>query len=212
MDHNCTKYVFNLFDNKTLPAHLEDAYENNKYQLILDELDKKGVSPKDIKNLLENLTISRGFLQLLNYLKPKNAEKIIVSDANSLFINWILEKNGLTYFDKIFTNPAQIQDGVIKTTHYHQHDCKFCPASMCKKTIVQSYLNEKQINYRKLIYIGDGSNDYCPLHLLKSNDIAFYRKGYGLDKKIMRDGHELLCEKKGWDNGEQIFEIIKKFI
>lgn len=202
-----------FFTIKILPPHLEDAYEKNHYQLILDEFEKNGVSPQDIKNFLENLTISKGFVNLLNYLKPKNAEKIVVSDANSLFINWILEKNGFpSYFNKIFTNLARIQNGRIKTAHYHKHDCKLCPASMCKKTIVKSYLNEKKINYRKLIYIGDGWNDFCPLYLLKSNDIVFYRKGYGLDKEIASRGQELLCEKKGWDNGDQILEIIKKFL
>lgn len=41
-----------------------------------------------------------------------------------------------------------------------------CPSNICKGFILEDYLKENS-NYNKIYYIGDGSNDFHPLHFLR---------------------------------------------
>ena len=47
---------------------------------------------------------------------------------------------------------------------------KFKDRELCKGLALQYYINDR--NYDKMIYIGDGSNDLCPLFNLGSNDLG----------------------------------------
>jgi hypothetical protein len=38
--------------------------------------------------------------------------------------------------------------------------------------------------YRHICYVGDGSNDLCPAHLLQPQDALFVRKGYALERLV----------------------------
>lgn len=39
-----------------------------------------------------------------------------------------------------------------------------------------------------MVYVGDGSNDYCPLLRMRKGDIACVRKGFELQGRVERDG------------------------
>jgi len=49
--------------------------------------------------------------ELFEKIKAKGSDIIIVSDANTFFINWIIAKNHLEeYISAVFTNPCRIED------------------------------------------------------------------------------------------------------
>lgn len=68
------------------------------------------------------------------------ADAIIISDANSVFIDCILEECGVKdVFINVFTNPASFNDdGLMSVTWYHTHSCLQCikTPNMCKGIIV----------------------------------------------------------------------------
>lgn len=96
-----------------------------------------------------------------------------------------------TLFEEIITNPAEWDEsGLLKVRRKvdpqgPQHDCKIgCSPNMCKggraepftvhvwlKTIVEgdeldAFLARHGTTFDRIVYVGDGSNDFCPvLHL-----------------------------------------------
>jgi hypothetical protein len=88
-----------------------------------------------------------------------------------------------------------LEDGSIRVDNYHSHDCKICPANLCKQIAIKEYLRESnQIEkVMRIIYVGDGGNDYCPLLMLKPEDMVFVRKDFRLEQKIKKNPSAILC-------------------
>ena len=80
--------------------------------------------------------------ELFTFCKGCNIDVIIVSDSNTLFIQWVLEKNGMEDMVKdVFSNPAWFDEkGYLRIKCHHDHSCKFCPVNMCKFEILQEYI------------------------------------------------------------------------
>jgi len=84
--------------------------------------------------------------------------------------------------------------------------------------------------FDRVIYIGDGDNDFCPvlrlrrlvvfenilsiaiLHFPCSQDMVLCRKCRGLEKRIMKDGEKegLRCQVKYWSDAWEVEEIFGK--
>ena len=64
------------------------------------------------------------------------ADAIIMSDANSVFIECILQECGVAdVFSAVLTNPASFnEDGLLTVAWYHTHNCRRCAEipNMCK--------------------------------------------------------------------------------
>ena len=62
-------------------------------------------------------------------------------------------------------------------------------------------------------YIGDGSNDFCPILKLSPADLAFVRQGYALEKTISKMKEKENLEVKAsiylWQNAHDIMKIIQ---
>lgn len=69
-------------------------------QRVLQHLHSAGVAPSDLQQLLQQLPYTAGFDQLWQHLQGGQAanghtvQTIILSDSNSLFIDWILSSRG----------------------------------------------------------------------------------------------------------------------
>ena len=63
------------------------------------------------------------------------------------------------------------------------------------------------------IYLGDGSNDFCPILKLSPEDLAFVRQGYALEKTITKMKEKENLEVKAsiylWQNAHDIMKIIQ---
>ncbi len=76
-------------------------------------------------------------------------------------------------FEEIITNPAEFKESGlleinrrIMASDATQHSCIVgCSANMCKGEELVAFLVRKggRSTYDKIIYVGDGSNDFCPL-------------------------------------------------
>lgn len=58
-------------------------------------------------------------------------------------------------------------------------------------TILREFLDGSNENYTRVIYVGDGKNDLCPLLQLGREDVAMARRGYGLDRALAKRSHEV---------------------
>lgn len=103
----------------------------------------------------------------------------ILSDANSVFISEILQAHDLTAcVDEIHTNPARFDHGALRVVPFHDkpHGCHRCPANLCKGAVMEELLMRKQ--YMRVVYVGDGSNDFCPSCRTGPLDIVLARTSY----------------------------------
>lgn len=113
-----------------------------------------------------------------------------LSNANIIFITTILkacspclplpphpltistpQSKGLDkLFDEIVTNPAEWDpSGLLKLRRRvdpagPQHACKVgCSPNMCKGDELDAFLARHQPAFDRIVYVGDGSNDLCPV-------------------------------------------------
>jgi len=143
----------------------------------------------------------------------KRSKLIIVSDANSFFIDAFLK--GLkppVKPDALITNRAEkTEEGYLKLSPYEsQHTCPFCPQNLCKGNALSKYIL-KFGPFKKVFYTGDGGNDICPAVRLTEDDIVFVRKDYAMERIIKNGvwkGKQIHIRAKVvlWDDAATILE------
>jgi pyridoxal phosphate phosphatase PHOSPHO2 len=163
-------------------------------------LDVHKINKEIMINCIKEIQIEKPMLDLLGELNKNQFEIIIISDANSIFIETILKENGISeYISKIYTNPAHFDDNdCLRVTPFNEifnkngeiFTCEtgICERNMCKGTILKSHI-EKYSNESSptLVYVGDGTNDLCPGFVLKEDDFYFVKNNFSLDKLLKKD-------------------------
>ncbi len=152
---------------------------------------------------------------LLKELNRPKYEVIIISDSNTEFIKYKMEAAG---YHKIihttYTNPAVFDEqGILKVSSYHDQDwCTRSTVNLCKGYVLDEHikqaLNERNVIFTHVVYVGDGANDLCPAMHLRECDITFPRKGYPLMKDIENLSHDekLQCRVVPWETGQDIIK------
>ncbi|NXQ04502.1 PHOP1 phosphatase, partial [Vidua macroura] len=164
---------------------------NEHMQRVLAFLGEQGVRPADLRATYENIPLSPGMAELFQFLSKHQElfELVLISDANTFGIEAKLRAAGVrSLFRKIFSNPASFdRRGVLTLGPYHSHKCLECPANMCKRKVLGEYLAERareDVEFQRVLYVGDGANDFCPAGTLTAADVAFPRKGYPMHRLI----------------------------
>lgn len=120
-----------------------------------------------------------------------NSEAIVISDANTIFIECILKECGIRDIIKeIFSNPAHFEPGGrLRVKRYHSHSCNTCTHSpnLCKGSVLKEYLKANP-GYERIVFVGDGRGDFCPSLSLSKQDVVVCREGYPLAKLLSRVG------------------------
>jgi len=80
---------------------------------------------------------------------------------------------------------------------------------MCKGEELDAFLARHAPAYDQIIYVGDGSNDFCPILRLRSQDMVLCRSFRGLQRRIDKDGEKLglKCQVKYWGGAWEVEEI-----
>jgi 2,3-diketo-5-methylthio-1-phosphopentane phosphatase len=202
---------------------LSDKSDNwaNFMQEVYVKMKRDGRNVNEIKDIIEKMEFNPGFEELFNFIRENKSkfDTLIVSGANTLFLEWILEKKGLKdLFPIYYSNVADPDDSVvIKIRPYHTHDCENCDLSQCKRLILCEHWKNKNIDlndYKTIMYAGDGENDFCPGTILREGDLFFPRANFPLAKKLYNKGHikDVKCSVHVWENGFNIIDVIKKLL
>jgi pyridoxal phosphate phosphatase PHOSPHO2 len=155
-------------------------------------------------HLLHKIVLARAALH-------HNSKLIIVSDANTFFIETFLSglKPSVTP-DAMLTNLAEkTEDGNLKLTPYeNQTACNLCPRNLCKGNALLKYISKKG-PFERVFYTGDGGNDICPATKLTENDVVFVRKNFAMDKILKHGtwkGQNVIIKAKVvlWENAKEI--------
>lgn len=188
VDDNTDTAVIGLLDKSMIPESVTQLHRRDGWtaymQAIFDLLHRHNIGESKILNVIVNIKCVEGFYELIKQLRDKLLfDIIIISDSNSYFINSWLSKHGLSdYILKVFTNPAQFENDLLKIEMYHhQNYCNLSTKNLCKGQIMMDFINQQKsdgIEYRRIIYAGDGYNDFCPILKLGENDLACVREKY----------------------------------
>jgi pyridoxal phosphate phosphatase PHOSPHO2 len=175
-----------------------------------------GVTPLQIQDTIVHIPATPGMDTLIRYLHRNNANIIIISDANSVFIKDWLSYSSLTHVvERVYTNHAGYdEDGCLKIAYHTNNFCLLCTKNMCKGFVLDSYLEEQASlgkRYFQIAYIGAGFNDLCPSLHLSKKDLVFLRKGsdrFISDMKSQKDMH-LKVIVYTWTTGYDIIRDVK---
>lgn len=77
---------------------------------------------------------------------------------------------------------------------------------MCKGEELDAFLARHGPTYDRIIYVGDGTNDYCPALHLRSQDLLLCRSFRGLQKRIAKEGG-LRCQVQYWVGAWEVEEV-----
>ncbi|XP_075465239.1 pyridoxal phosphate phosphatase PHOSPHO2 [Ascaphus truei] len=220
INDNSDTWIVQCAPEKKLPNGLQDSYEKGKWTeymgRIFTYLGEQGIREDEMKRIMIAIPYTPGMTELLHFIGQRKDffDCIIISDSNTIFIDWILtHANVHAVFDKVFTNPAAFDHvGNLTLQNFHLHHCAECPTNMCKKKVLEDFVarqSEKGVQYSKVVYIGDGGNDLCPVTFLKKGDIAMPRQGYTLQKRIAKAMAFINSSISAWSTGTEILSRLK---
>jgi pyridoxal phosphate phosphatase PHOSPHO2 len=160
-------------------------------------IHKQGHGKAEITGHMKQICLYKQALKALHAInKCVNADCVVVSDSNTVFINTILEECGVNgFFSAVFSNPAHFDEkGRLHLQAYHSHDCERCKhtPNLCKARVLEEY-RQLHVDYDRVVYVGDGRNDYCPCLKLTQKDVVLCREGYAL-ARLLKDPATSSCK------------------
>lgn len=226
VDENSDTWIVKCAPNSKLPDEIRNSYRQGHWTEYMSRvfryLGDSGVTEEEIKRTMITIPFTEGMKDLLDFIgKHKGSfDCIILSDSNSVFIDWILKAADFCQvFDKVFTNPASFDSyGYLNVQNFHVHSCAKCPINLCKRKVLEEYLEnhlKQRVKYSQILYIGDGGNDLCPVMCLKKDDVVMPRHGYMLQKMIAQLSQDLVPVQASvviWSSGTDILAYLELLI
>jgi len=157
-----------VIENKLQKNLISDRKAMEKQYELLD------MSKNDFESFIyKNIDIDPYFKEFYEMIKEKNIKISIISGGFVEYIVIALNKANITFEHSIYANTIEFNKDSTKPNFLHDiNECEeiFGPCGNCKNKIL------KEVNDKKIIYIGDGLTDRCVAdmadHLLvKSNSI-----------------------------------------
>ncbi|KAM9765555.1 pyridoxal phosphate phosphatase PHOSPHO2 [Menidia menidia] len=225
VDDNSDTWVIKCLPDQTLPDSVKNSYRKGQWTeymgRVMNHIGEQKVGCDRIRSVMETIPFTDGMTDLLTFISENKSaiDCIVISDSNTIFIDWILKAAGhRTAVDLVFTNPARFNEsGFMEVECYHSHDCQKCPVNLCKRKVLEQYLSEQANGgrkYQQIFYVGDGGNDLCPTSCLRASDVVMPRKGYTLEKLLARlEAHNgdmpLQAKIISWSSGSDILQELK---
>ncbi|XP_051119214.1 inorganic pyrophosphatase 2-like [Andrographis paniculata] len=193
---------------------------NSLMDRMMKEVHEQGKSTEDIKEALRRVAIHPKIVSAIKYAYSRGCDLRIVSDANTVFIETILEHVGIKEcFSEIHTNPAYIdREDRLHICPYVDfdscpHGCNLCPPNMCKGRIIER-IQASMMKEGKgtVIYLGDGKGDFCPSLKLKVGDFMMPRKGFPVWDLISQNRELVHAQVHEWTDGEELNSTLLRLI
>ncbi|CAH0730496.1 unnamed protein product, partial [Brenthis ino] len=153
---------------------------------VFEHAYSAGLHPSDILDSIASMRPNPGILELITTLAKEGWDVLILTDANTVFVNHWLKVHGLQEaITAVITNRAfWKQDRLYIEPCMNQTTCTRCPSNLCKSIALTQWTKSR--GYSRVVYSGDGRNDYCPATSLPPDSIVFPRQGYPMDNLIKK--------------------------
>lgn len=207
----------------------QDAGWSEEMTATLQQLHKKGATKKQIDEVILNIPLTDGFTCVFDMLR-KHAGRyncVMLSHSNCYFIDLLIDKYNLSdVFNSIYTYDCEWVDNntrlFVKRYDETSFACEICPSDFCKGEFVKRHLAAEKtrmdgVPYDSVVYIGDGSADYCAALQLEKEDHVLVREGFSLHKYIEKSVH---IEEQGvlkacynlWRSGIEVADFLNSLI
>ncbi|XP_075989369.1 pyridoxal phosphate phosphatase PHOSPHO2-like [Anticarsia gemmatalis] len=163
--------------NKDWTPYMSDVFEH---------AFTAGLSQDDILSCIGAMRPTPGIEQLITTLATEGWDVLVLTDANTVFVQHWLKVHGLSdCITSVITNKAFFSSGRLYIEPcMRQTACARCPTNLCKSIALLRWCQQHQ--YQRIVYSGDGRNDYCPATNLPANATVFPRSGYPMDELIKK--------------------------
>ncbi|KAF8894026.1 phosphatase phospho-type [Infundibulicybe gibba] len=217
-DQDTDRWIFEVLAPDLRRKMKTLKYEMQWTDLIIQSLQAahaRGISREAIEDALRIMPFHPAMVRAVTALKAGGKTTFFcLSNANAVFISTILEAKGLQdLFEEIVTNPAKWEPSGLLALRRRvdpdgpQHGCQNgCSPNMCKGIELSAFLARHGPEYDRVVYIGDGGNDYCPALGLRSQDMLLCRTSRGLQERIEKEGG-LQCRVEYWEGAWEVEEI-----
>eukprot|EP00798_Chlamydomonas_sp_ICE-L_P025736 gene25736-11396_t len=230
VDDNTDYAIRKAAPGGSIPSSLADSYVPGQWMehmnSIFEYMHQQGVSVGDMEDLMKRIPLTEGMQELLLWLHSMRCrfDVAILSDSNTIFIQTILDALKLDHIfgeGLVMTNHAHVSEdptdaGRLHVRGYHTsdnpHQCPKCNPNMCKQQALRDFVTQQQLggmDYKRILYVGDGNNDLCPAKMLSGNDVVMPRVGYPLDKILHgadKDQLQIKAQVVSWKSGSEIQE------
>ncbi|KAJ3193051.1 hypothetical protein HK101_005521 [Irineochytrium annulatum] len=195
---------------------LPHALTTSQHQL-LGELHAVGTSREDIVAALSRVPLRPAMAELFRMAREAGGDVIIVSDANTVYIDEILRYNGLREcVAEIVTNPGTWDAAGRLNGSLSPHYGKFTRAQSSFSLFSKgAEMSQRMDSYERIFYGGDGRNDFCPMTKLADTDVALPRRGHSLEKYLNHDKENLAAIRASihwWSTADELLEIVRSLI
>jgi len=176
INENSDTFIFKVLYPELLDEIKTRRATQPSWTQLMDDLlqqlatDKPHVTEEMIRQAVANVPVLSKMLDAMKLAGSQpNAVVAIVSDANTVYIESMLDHHGLaTIVSEVITNPAAFETQgrrqSLRVRPYHDpqtpHGCALCPSNMCKGLILDRLRRETACT--RVVYVGDGSGDFCP--------------------------------------------------
>ncbi|KAL9243538.1 hypothetical protein vseg_017413 [Gypsophila vaccaria] len=193
---------------------------NTLMDTMMNVMHERGVTIDRIVEVLTRVPVHPRVVTAIKAAHVLGCDLRVVSDANTFFIDIVLTHLGLRdCFSEINTNPSYVDDeGRLKILPHHEdfinssHGCcNPCPPNMCKGDVIKRILREES-NNKKIIYLGDGSGDYCPSLKLRAGDHVMPRKKFPAWDLISSNQGLIRAKIHEWSNGDDLDQVLLSII
>ncbi|KAJ8542643.1 hypothetical protein ON010_g12169 [Phytophthora cinnamomi] len=233
INENSDTFVFQKFYPELLATLRERRTKQPSWTKIMDDMlgdlskDKPEISADMIRDAVARVPIQPHMLDAVRLAAEQySADVKVVSDANSVYIESMLKHHGLAqHVSEVITNPAtfvsldggrsRLSVGPYHADDVEPHGCAWCPTNMCKGRIVDTL--RRAHPFSSVLYVGDGSGDFCAATRLTKNDVVFARadeadgKSYGLQKCIHANPNMVQASVVPWSSGDDIYRYFTQF-
>jgi pyridoxal phosphate phosphatase PHOSPHO2 len=174
-----------------------------------------GITVSQLNECLCSIPIFEENITALKLAQSTGAMNFILSDANHHYISVILQHHNISsVFIEIESNFSRIDeectaaDGeqVLARLRISPHQpadsphlCPLCPRNLCKGNVMAMWRDK--YCFEKVVYVGDGGGDFCPVLCLGAEDVVLCRQDYSLHKKCVAAASAATVDKGG--EGEQ---------
>ncbi|KAF5468015.1 hypothetical protein F2P56_012210 [Juglans regia] len=193
---------------------------NSLMDRMMMELHSRGKTIKDIAECLKHAPLNPRIISAIKSAHASGCDLRILSDANAFFIDTILKHHGLIEcFTEINTNPSFIdEEGWLRILPYHDfsshsHGCSSCPPNLCKGLVMERIRASLPAEGKKnIIYLGDGTADFCAGLKLEEGDFLMPRKNYPIWEITCTNRSLIKAKVHEWNDGEDLETILLDLI
>lgn len=179
---------------------LDKAYaagELNAREVVARQFSMVDATDQEVADFArQHVQLREGFTEFVSHLRGLGYPVAIASEGLDIYIDPVLEENGVEYVNVFYNEATRGADGRLVPRYPHPDmECEEC--GNCKSGLVKAL----QADGNYVVFIGNGRTDLCPARYA---NIVFARDG--LARKLQEEGrpyilfedfHDIL---EAWDS------------